>query len=179
MISSTHWSALSDLSQDITSWQTLVSPPGPATWVVFMVRSYQETTSTAWGSTTCFMDLEKWKTLWLFTSMTRTMWLRRKYGAWLKPPGLCGPRWRSPTRNPCSPRYGVSDQWYSLLHVGPDGFDWTTTRLGFIITHLCSFVSKVVFVSICKNFWDCGLVAIDDITVSVGDCQITAGNRLS
>lgn len=50
---------------------------------------------------------------------------------------------------------------------------------GFIITHLCSFVSKVVFVSICKNFWDCGLVAIDDITVSVGDCQITAGNGLS
>ncbi|KAL0979007.1 hypothetical protein UPYG_G00179220 [Umbra pygmaea] len=34
---------------------------------------------------------------------------------------------------------------------------------------------RVVFVSICRNFWDCGLVAIDDITVIVGDCQITRG----
>lgn len=40
-------------------------------------------------------------------------------------------------------------------------------------------VSQVVFVSICKNFWECGLVAIDDITVSLGDCQITAGKRLT
>ncbi|XP_036383840.1 MAM domain-containing protein 2a [Megalops cyprinoides] len=35
--------------------------------------------------------------------------------------------------------------------------------------------TKVVFVSICKNFWDCGLVALDDITVSLGDCRVSAG----
>lgn len=32
-----------------------------------------------------------------------------------------------------------------------------------------------MFASICRNFWECGLVAIDDITVSLGDCQVTAG----
>lgn len=36
-------------------------------------------------------------------------------------------------------------------------------------------MSQLVFASICRNFWECGLVAIDDITVSLGDCQITAG----
>lgn len=36
-------------------------------------------------------------------------------------------------------------------------------------------VFQIVFVSICMNLWDCGLVAIDDITVSLGDCQITTG----
>ncbi|KAJ8414963.1 hypothetical protein AAFF_G00024860 [Aldrovandia affinis] len=35
--------------------------------------------------------------------------------------------------------------------------------------------TKVVFVSICKNFWDCGLVALDDITMNLGDCRVTAG----
>uniref|UniRef100_A0A8C4X433 MAM domain containing 2a n=1 Tax=Erpetoichthys calabaricus TaxID=27687 RepID=A0A8C4X433_ERPCA len=39
--------------------------------------------------------------------------------------------------------------------------------------------TKVVFVSICRNFWDCGLVALDDISVTHGDCHITAGMRLS
>ncbi|XP_033870376.2 MAM domain-containing protein 2-like [Acipenser ruthenus] len=34
--------------------------------------------------------------------------------------------------------------------------------------------TKVVFVSICTHFWDCGLVALDDITVSLGDCRIYA-----
>ncbi|XP_069544852.1 MAM domain-containing protein 2-like, partial [Brachyistius frenatus] len=44
------------------------------------------------------------------------------------------------------------------------------------ITYMKPMVSKVVFVSICKNFWECGLVSIDDITVSLGDCQITAAS---
>ncbi|XP_071755596.1 MAM domain-containing protein 2a [Centroberyx gerrardi] len=48
---------------------------------------------------------------------------------------------------------------------------WTEVE----ITYMKPMPSKIVFVSICKNFWDCGLVAIDDITVSLGDCQITAG----
>ncbi|KAJ7993737.1 hypothetical protein DPEC_G00257790 [Dallia pectoralis] len=43
------------------------------------------------------------------------------------------------------------------------------------ITYTKPMTTKVVFVSICTNFWDCGLVALDDITVVIGDCQITAG----
>ncbi|KAM4707614.1 MAM domain-containing protein 2 [Discoglossus pictus] len=31
---------------------------------------------------------------------------------------------------------------------------------------------KAVFMSWCKSFWDCGLAAIDDVTVSIGSCQI-------
>lgn len=38
---------------------------------------------------------------------------------------------------------------------------------------------QLVFASICRNFWECGLVAIDDISVSLGDCQITAGEPCS
>ncbi|XP_008282564.1 MAM domain-containing protein 2a [Stegastes partitus] len=52
---------------------------------------------------------------------------------------------------------------------------WTEVE----ITYMKPMLSKVVFVSICKNFWECGLVAIDDITVSLGDCQITAGKTLT
>lgn len=36
---------------------------------------------------------------------------------------------------------------------------------------------QLVFASICRSFWECSLVALDDITVTHGDCQITAGNR--
>ncbi|KAL0965439.1 hypothetical protein UPYG_G00281290 [Umbra pygmaea] len=39
--------------------------------------------------------------------------------------------------------------------------------------------TRVVFVSTCINFWDCGSVAIDDISVSLGDCDFTAGFQLS
>ncbi|XP_072444404.1 MAM domain-containing protein 2a isoform X1 [Chiloscyllium punctatum] len=38
--------------------------------------------------------------------------------------------------------------------------------------------SKIVFVSVCKNFWNCGKVALDDITVSQGDCRIPGGSWL-
>ncbi|KAM8961229.1 MAM domain-containing protein 2 [Pelodytes ibericus] len=31
---------------------------------------------------------------------------------------------------------------------------------------------KVVFMSWCKSFWDCGLTGLDDISVSIGSCQI-------
>lgn len=41
-----------------------------------------------------------------------------------------------------------------------------------------SLFCQVVFASICTNFWECGLVAIDDITVSMGDCQIKAGHSV-
>ncbi|XP_038660021.1 MAM domain-containing protein 2a isoform X1 [Scyliorhinus canicula] len=38
--------------------------------------------------------------------------------------------------------------------------------------------TKIVFVSVCKNFWNCGKVALDDITVSLGDCRIPGGSWL-
>ncbi|XP_069084931.1 MAM domain-containing protein 2 [Pleurodeles waltl] len=31
---------------------------------------------------------------------------------------------------------------------------------------------QVVFVSMCKSLWDCGLVALDDVTVRLGDCHV-------
>lgn len=31
---------------------------------------------------------------------------------------------------------------------------------------------KVAFVSWCKSFWDCGLAALDDVSVNIGNCQI-------
>ncbi|XP_067114255.1 MAM domain-containing protein 2-like [Osmerus mordax] len=34
--------------------------------------------------------------------------------------------------------------------------------------------AKVMFVSTCRSFWDCGTAALDDITVSLGDCDLTA-----
>jgi len=34
-----------------------------------------------------------------------------------------------------------------------------------------SSLLQVVFVSWCKSFWDCGLVALDDISLSLGSCQ--------
>nr|XP_040051327.1 MAM domain-containing protein 2-like [Gasterosteus aculeatus aculeatus] len=49
---------------------------------------------------------------------------------------------------------------------------WTEVE----ITYMKPMFTKVVFVSICKNFWECGLAAIDDITVSLGDCRMTAGS---
>ncbi|KAM9393781.1 MAM domain-containing protein 2a [Pholidichthys leucotaenia] len=43
------------------------------------------------------------------------------------------------------------------------------------LTYMKPMLTKVVFVTICRNFWECGLVAIDDITVGLGDCQISPG----
>ncbi|XP_032395926.1 MAM domain-containing protein 2 [Etheostoma spectabile] len=48
---------------------------------------------------------------------------------------------------------------------------WITTD----ITFQTSQPAKVVFVSTCRSFWDCGSVALDDISVSLGDCELTAG----
>ncbi|XP_071390203.1 MAM domain-containing protein 2-like [Centroberyx affinis] len=47
------------------------------------------------------------------------------------------------------------------------------------VTLQTSKPSKLVFVSTCRNFWDCGSVALDDISVSLGDCELTAGLLLS
>lgn len=45
------------------------------------------------------------------------------------------------------------------------------TRLDLLVP----VASQMVFVTICRNFWDCGLVSLDDITVTIGDCRVTAG----
>lgn len=38
---------------------------------------------------------------------------------------------------------------------------------------------QVVFVSSCNSAWDCGSVALDDISLSQGDCELTEGRELS
>ncbi|XP_041666389.1 MAM domain-containing protein 2-like isoform X1 [Cheilinus undulatus] len=47
--------------------------------------------------------------------------------------------------------------------------------IGADVTFQTSKPAKVVFVSTCRSFWDCGSVALDDISVSLGDCELTAG----
>lgn len=42
-------------------------------------------------------------------------------------------------------------------------------------TFLSELPFKVAFVSICRNFWDCGLVSLDDISVTLGDCRVATG----
>ncbi|XP_054630173.1 MAM domain-containing protein 2a isoform X2 [Dunckerocampus dactyliophorus] len=62
------------------------------------------------------------------------------------------------------------DKVWSLADSSSDV--WTEVE----ITYIKPMVSKIVFVSICSNFWECGLVAIDDITVSLGHCGIKKGS---
>ncbi|KAG7499065.1 MAM domain-containing protein 2-like [Solea senegalensis] len=47
------------------------------------------------------------------------------------------------------------------------------------VTFQTSQPAKVVFVSTCGNFWDCGSVALDDISVSLGDCEQTETGALA
>ncbi|CAL8387057.1 unnamed protein product [Boreogadus saida] len=47
------------------------------------------------------------------------------------------------------------------------------------ITFQTTQPSKLLFVSICRSFWDCGSVALDDISLSLGDCELKAGLSLS
>ncbi|KAJ8286335.1 hypothetical protein GJAV_G00037320 [Gymnothorax javanicus] len=49
---------------------------------------------------------------------------------------------------------------------------WTEVDITFQRPHAVS----VVFVSVCKNFWDCGSVALDDISMTLGDCYIASGS---
>ncbi|KAL4609217.1 MAM domain-containing protein 2-like [Arapaima gigas] len=39
--------------------------------------------------------------------------------------------------------------------------------------------TRVLFVSMCSQLGDCGLVGLDDISVNLGDCRLTAGTLLS
>ncbi|XP_019410739.1 PREDICTED: MAM domain-containing protein 2 isoform X1 [Crocodylus porosus] len=59
----------------------------------------------------------------------------------------------------------VQEKIWSVLE-SPRGV-WTQAEVTFQKPMPC----KVVFVSWCKSFWDCGLVALDDISVSLGSCQ--------
>ncbi|KAM4634399.1 MAM domain-containing protein 2-like [Polymixia lowei] len=52
---------------------------------------------------------------------------------------------------------------------------WIATDITFQTSH----PAKLVFVSTCRSFWDCGSVALDDIRLSLGDCELTAGLQLS
>ncbi|KAJ7335529.1 hypothetical protein JRQ81_013470 [Phrynocephalus forsythii] len=45
---------------------------------------------------------------------------------------------------------------------------WTQAEITFRKPMPC----KVVFVSWCRSFWDCGLVALDDVSVTLGNCQV-------
>ncbi|XP_032426134.1 MAM domain-containing protein 2 isoform X2 [Xiphophorus hellerii] len=38
-----------------------------------------------------------------------------------------------------------------------------------------SQAAKMAFVSTCRSFWDCGSVALDDVSLNLGDCELTAG----
>ncbi|KAM9338184.1 MAM domain-containing protein 2-like [Symphorus nematophorus] len=51
--------------------------------------------------------------------------------------------------------------------------------IGTDVTFQTTQPAKVVFVSTCKSFWDCGSVALDDISMSLGDCELTAGSLTS
>uniref|UniRef100_A0A7N8YN43 MAM domain-containing protein 2-like n=1 Tax=Mastacembelus armatus TaxID=205130 RepID=A0A7N8YN43_9TELE len=42
------------------------------------------------------------------------------------------------------------------------------------VTFQTSQPAKVVFVSTCMSLWDCGSVALDDISMTFGDCELTA-----
>ncbi|XP_025058779.1 MAM domain-containing protein 2 isoform X2 [Alligator sinensis] len=59
----------------------------------------------------------------------------------------------------------VQEKIWSVLE-SPRGV-WTQAEITFQKPMPC----KVVFVSWCKSFWDCGHVALDDISVSLGSCQ--------
>ncbi|NXT25899.1 MAMC2 protein, partial [Syrrhaptes paradoxus] len=59
----------------------------------------------------------------------------------------------------------VQEKIWSVLD-SPKGV-WTQAEVSFKKPMPC----KIVFVSWCKSFWDCGLVALDDVSLSLGSCQ--------
>lgn len=58
----------------------------------------------------------------------------------------------------------VQEKVWSVLE-SPRGV-WTQAE----VTFKKPMPTKVVFMSLCKSFWDCGLVALDDITIQLGSC---------
>ncbi|XP_063769965.1 MAM domain-containing protein 2 isoform X2 [Pseudophryne corroboree] len=53
------------------------------------------------------------------------------------------------------------------VHESPKGV-WLQAEININKPMPC----KVVFVSWCKSFWDCGLAALDDVSVSIGNCHV-------
>lgn len=53
----------------------------------------------------------------------------------------------------------------------------TATMCAGCFVVLCCVVLQVVFVSSCSSLWDCGSVALDDISLSQGDCELTEGRK--
>ncbi|KAJ0057676.1 hypothetical protein NL108_011625, partial [Boleophthalmus pectinirostris] len=43
------------------------------------------------------------------------------------------------------------------------------------VSFTTSSPSKVVFVSVCRSLWDCGSVALDDISLELGHCELGTG----
>ncbi|XP_072310698.1 MAM domain-containing protein 2-like isoform X2 [Eucyclogobius newberryi] len=43
------------------------------------------------------------------------------------------------------------------------------------VSFTTSSPSKVVFVSVCRSLWDCGSVALDDISLDLGQCELGTG----
>lgn len=66
----------------------------------------------------------------------------------------------------------VQEKIWSVLE-SPRGV-WIQTE----ITFKKPMPTKVVFMSLCKSLWDCGLVALDDITIEIGSCS-SPGKHLS
>ncbi|XP_042307547.1 MAM domain-containing protein 2 isoform X1 [Sceloporus undulatus] len=60
----------------------------------------------------------------------------------------------------------VQEKIWSVLET-PRGV-WTQAEITFKKPMPC----KVVFVSWCRSFWDCGLVALDDVSVTLGSCHV-------
>ncbi|XP_069481893.1 MAM domain-containing protein 2 [Ambystoma mexicanum] len=61
----------------------------------------------------------------------------------------------------------VQEKVWSVLE-SPHGV-WIQAEVSILKPMPC----QVVFVSMCKSLWDCGLVALDDVTVRLGDCHIS------
>uniref|UniRef100_A0A3Q2E0A6 MAM domain containing 2 n=1 Tax=Cyprinodon variegatus TaxID=28743 RepID=A0A3Q2E0A6_CYPVA len=45
------------------------------------------------------------------------------------------------------------------------------------VTFQTSQPAKMAFVTTCRSFWDCGSVALDDISLNLGDCELTPLDR--
>ncbi|XP_029109093.1 MAM domain-containing protein 2-like [Scleropages formosus] len=75
---------------------------------------------------------------------------------------------------------------YSSDHIGGAEEEiWTVTEstrnvwTEVHVTFQRRQATKVLFVSMCSNYGDCGSVGLDDISMSLGDCRLTAGPLLS
>ncbi|TWW66766.1 MAM domain-containing protein 2 [Takifugu flavidus] len=47
------------------------------------------------------------------------------------------------------------------------------------VTFQTSWPAKLVFISSCRSIWDCGSVALDDVSLRLGDCELTTGSLAS